>query len=63
MTALVFLALFSTVWAQSKEASEDSQLWEALDREVTAAIAEGQTTGASLLVGRADQVLYYKTYG
>lgn len=36
---------------------------EALDRAVEEAIAEGQTAGAVLLVGRGEEVLYHRAYG
>jgi uncharacterized protein YbbC (DUF1343 family)/CubicO group peptidase (beta-lactamase class C family) len=39
------------------------ELWPELDREIEAAITDGEMPGAVLLVGRGDDVLYHRAYG
>lgn len=43
--------------------SDEVALWTSLDAEVEGAIAQGQASGATLLVGQGDRILYFQTYG
>ena len=57
---LLSLLLF---WQFTYALADDSSLWTSLDQAVEKAIAGGETSGAEILVGRGEEVLYHKVYG